>query len=98
MNFLAAQEMGVYPMSAIVAVDDTPVGIEAALNSGAIAVAVTRTGNELGLSEQEAATLTDEERHARLHDIKRKFLGLGAHHVIESVAYLPSLIEGLAAP
>ena len=35
MLFRAAERLGVYPMSDVVAVDDTPVGIEAARNAGA---------------------------------------------------------------
>jgi phosphonoacetaldehyde hydrolase len=97
MNFLAAQKLGVYPMSAIVVVDDTPVGIQAAINAGAVAVAVTRTGNELGLSEPETSALPPSELRARTHAIEREFLGIGAHHAVASVADLPELIEGCFA-
>ena len=44
MIFRAAERLDVYPMSDVVVVDDTPVGIEAGLNAGAWTVAVTRTG------------------------------------------------------
>ncbi len=54
MVFRAAERLDVYPMSEVLVVDDTPVGIEAGLNAGAWTVAVTRTGNSLGLSLEEA--------------------------------------------
>ncbi len=55
MIFRAAERLDVYPMSDVVVVDDTPVGIEAGLNAGAWTVAVTRTGNCLGLSAEAVA-------------------------------------------
>ncbi|MDX1966429.1 MAG: phosphonoacetaldehyde hydrolase [Planctomycetaceae bacterium] len=93
MNFLAAQQLGVYPMSSIVVVDDTPIGIGAGLNAGAITVAVTQTGNALGLSEREVAALTERERRARTATIEQEFLAMGAHYVVSSVSELGSLIE-----
>lgn len=94
MNFLAAQQLGVYPMNSVIVVDDTPVGIEAGLNSGAITIAVTLTGNALGLSEQEVADLPSEELRRRLNTIEREFEALGAHFTIPSVAQLPRLLDG----
>ena len=55
-----------FPMTAIVVVDDTAVGIEAGLNAGAWTVAVTKTGNALGLSEREVAQLDKAELAAKL--------------------------------
>lgn len=92
MNFLAAQQLGVYPMREILVVDDTPVGIEAALNAGAVAVAVTRTGNALGLSERECDELSPDELRARLEAIEREFRSLGAHHILPSAADLLGLM------
>ena len=64
--FRAAEQLGVYPMSSILVVDDTPVGIEAGLNAGAWTVGVTRTGNSLGLSTDELAKLDPAELATRL--------------------------------
>ncbi len=94
MNFLAAQKLGVYPMSDVIAVDDTAVGIEAAKNAGMIAVAVTRTGNAMGLSEVEVTALPATELAARLATIEAMFLASGADYVIESAAELPRLVAG----
>ena len=92
MNFLAAQKLGVYPMDQILVVDDTVVGIEAGLNAGAITVGVTKTGNELGLSEAEVAVLSQEDLAARLAIIEHKFKALGAHFTVASVADLPRVL------
>lgn len=93
MNLAAAERLGIAPLSAIVVVDDTPVGIEAALAAGAIAVAVSRTGNALGLAEDECRRLPPPELAARLAAIERDFLTAGAHAVIPGVADLPTLIR-----
>jgi phosphonoacetaldehyde hydrolase len=95
MNFLAAQQLGVYPMSQIVAVDDTPVGIEAAKNAGCIAVGVSTTGNAMGLSPGEFSALEPVERSRRVARIESQFRAAGADFVIDSVADLPQLIDQL---
>jgi phosphonoacetaldehyde hydrolase len=93
MIFRAAEQLDVYPMSGIVVVDDTPVGIEAGLNSGAWTVAVTRTGNSLGLSAAEVARSDRGELAAKLNAASETFRKVGAHHVIESVADLLPVLE-----
>ncbi len=99
MNFRAAELLGTFPTSAIVAVDDTPVGIEAARNAGMWAVGVARTGNEFGTTQAEA---DDMERNApadyrrRLTLAKEKLQHAGAHFVIDGVADLPAVITAVA--
>lgn len=93
MNFKAAQHMDVYPFSSIVVVDDTKVGIKAGINAGAITVAVSQTGNSMGLSAQEVAALSPDELRSRLLSIQEEFRSVGAHFVIDSVADLPDLIR-----
>jgi len=94
MNFRAAERLGVFPMGATLVVDDTPVGIEAGLNAGACTVAVSQTGNALGLSAAEVASLPTAELEARLERIERDFRAIGAHEVLRSVADLPRLLAG----
>jgi len=98
MNFLAAQRLGVYPMETIVVVDDTVVGIEAGRNAGAITVAVTQTGNAVGLSEVEVNALAAAELQSRLAKIERDFRSLGADFIIPNAADLPELLRRIAHP
>ena len=93
MNFLAAQQLGVYPMDRILVVDDTPIGIEAGLNAGAITVGVTKTGNSLGLSEAEVSQLSQTDLQSRLAEIENDFRTIGAHFTIPSVADLPDFLR-----
>ncbi len=95
MIFRACERLDAYPMSAVLVVDDTPVGIAAGRNAGAVTVAVTRTGNALGLSRAEVEALPAGELAARLHAIGDDFRARGADHVIPSVAELPRLLDEL---
>lgn len=97
MNFRAAERLGVFPMAAIVAVDDTPVGIQAGLHAGMWTVAVTRTGNALGLSAADVAALPPAELRDRLDDIRTGFTTLGAHYTLESAADLLSVLDDIDA-
>lgn len=94
MNFRAAEQLGVFPLSRVVVVDDTPVGIESGRNAGAWAVAVSQTGNSLGLSDDEVRALPAEDLQRRLAEIEREFYARGADLVVRSVAELPErLVE-----
>lgn len=93
MNVLAAERLGVYPLSSIMIVDDTPVGIEAGKNAGMTAVAVSLTGNAMGLSESDVNALQPAERNRRLSEIEAQFVSAGADHVIQSVTELPKLLS-----
>ncbi len=95
LNFLACQRMDVYPPASVLVVDDTPVGIKAGLNAGMITVAITQTGNSLGLSEAEVARLSVAELHQRIDGIAAEFRQLGAHFTLPGVAQLPQLVREL---
>jgi phosphonoacetaldehyde hydrolase len=92
MIFEIAKQFGVYPMSQIVKVDDTTVGIRAGLNAGCWTVGVTKSGNEVGLSEAEVNSLPLEELAQRVAQAEVKFRAVGAHFVVESVADIPDVV------
>lgn len=96
MVFRAAEQLDVYPMSDVLVVDDTPVGIEAGRNAGARTIGVTRTGNSLGMSAEEVAACDPETLAARLRSAADVFRRAGAEAVIESVADLLPALDGLA--
>ncbi len=97
MIFHAAECLGVFPMSLIVVVDDTPIGIEAGRNAGAWTVGVSRTGNGLGLSREEVDRLDRRLLHKRLGTIAADLQRAGAHYVIESVADLLPVLDQIDA-
>ncbi|MDR3632976.1 MAG: phosphonoacetaldehyde hydrolase [Isosphaeraceae bacterium] len=93
MIFRAAEQLDVFPMTSLVTVDDTLVGIEAGRNAGTWTVAVTRTGNSLGLSAAEVEQLDRAELKARLATAASQFQRDGAHYVIETVADLVPVLD-----
>jgi phosphonoacetaldehyde hydrolase len=96
MNFLAAERIKVFPPSAIIAVDDTPVGVEAARNAGMWAVGIARTGSELGLSQAAADELEradPAEYTGRLEAVRSRLRQAGAQYVIDSLRDLLPVVE-----
>ena len=93
MSFENARVLGVFPMSAIVKVDDTTVGVEEGLNAGMWSVGLAKSGNMIGLSEAELASLDPTEQTARLASARERMAASGAHFVIDSVAELPAVLD-----
>lgn len=92
MAITAAMQLGVYPLQACVKVGDTLVDIAEGLNAGMWTVGITKTGNELGVSQAEVEALPARELASRLDAASSRFLQAGAHFVIPEVAQLPSVI------
>ena len=93
MIYELAVRLKVYPLSAIVKVGDTPADIEEALNAGAWAVGVTRTGNMIGLTEAELNALPEAELQSRLAAARKQLENAGAHAVIDSVAEIDPVLD-----
>jgi phosphonoacetaldehyde hydrolase len=91
LNLRAMERLGLDDPAACLVVDDTVVGIQAGIAAGMPTVAVARTGNALGLSEEVVAAMERIELQDRLAAIHQMFRDAGATHVIESVAELRSL-------
>lgn len=96
MIYEALQRVACYPVWSCVKVDDTPVGIMAGKNAGAWTVAVTKTGNQLGLPQAVVESMPEEELEERLEAIRVDFLELGADYVIDGVDQLPAVLERVA--
>jgi len=96
-NFRAAECLGVYPVTDVLVVDDTIAGVRAGRNGGMLTVAVTQSGNSLGMSQAEVARLSADELADRLSEAERAFRDAGADYCLRSVAELPSLLASLGA-
>ena len=91
-NFRAAESLGVFPMNRIAIVDDSIAGIHAGRNAGCWAIAVTVTGNAVGLAPDQLERLDPHAKQRAIESATKKFIDAGAHAVIESVADLPGLL------
>lgn len=97
MMYENVMRLGVYPMSACVKVGDTIADIEEGLNAGAWTVGLARTGNELGLSEEDTAALEPEDLAARLEGVRARMYRAGAHYVVDSIGDVPGVLEEIEA-
>lgn len=95
--FEAAKRMDVYPTWHLVKVDDTPVGIQAGRNAGCWTIGITRTGNCVGLSEEEYAALDTNQQQAALDAAGTKMTEAGAHALAESSADIPDILADFDA-
>jgi phosphonoacetaldehyde hydrolase len=81
-------------MAAIVKIDDTIAGIEAGLNAGTWTIGVARTGNEVGLTEEELNARPPAEREALIERARARLHHARAHYVVDGVSdILPVLDE-----
>ncbi len=93
MNLRAAELLGLTDLSTVLVIDDTPVGITAGRAAGCPTVAVSQTGNALGLSHAEVTAMPPQELASRLESIEADFRAAGADYVVRSVAELPVLLK-----
>lgn len=89
----AAMELNIYPFEAVVKIGDTVTDIEEGLNAGMWTIGITRTGNEVGLSQEEAEAMHPEQLDALVAKAEAKLLQAGAHYVADGVADILPIIE-----
>lgn len=85
--------LDVYPLAGIVKIGDTPVDMQEGRNAGMWTIGVALTGNEVGLSQVEAAALSAEERTARVRTAAERLWNAGAHYVVETIADVPTCLD-----
>jgi phosphonoacetaldehyde hydrolase len=93
MIYKACAELGVWPLSRVVKVDDAEAGIAEGKSAGAFTVGVA-SGNALGLSLAELQALASSERRAAIDAARERLLRAGADLALDSVADLaPALAQ-----
>ena len=93
MCFRNAMELGTYPMSAMVKVGDTPLDVLEGLNAGMWTVAVTTSGNEMGLTLEDVQSMDAAELSNRIRSIRKRMEAIGAHFVIDDISGLGPVVE-----
>jgi len=86
-------DLGVWPASSVVKVDDTEVGIAEGLNAGCWTVGVALTGNVFGLNAAETDALDATTYHQMRDAAYSRLTRAGAHYVIDSVADLDPVLD-----
>ena len=96
MIYKACAELGVWPLSRVVKVDDTEAGVREGRAAGCFTVGISASGNEVGLSLEALLALPAEDRRARIAAADTSLRAAGADVVIETVAQLISVLESAA--
>jgi phosphonoacetaldehyde hydrolase len=92
MIYKACVDLGVWPLSRVVKVDDSEAGVAEGRAADCLTVGVSASGNGVGLSAAALESLPATERDARVASAEKALYTAGADIVIESVATLvPSL-------
>jgi phosphonoacetaldehyde hydrolase len=78
--------LGVFPLWCCVKIGDTPSDIAEGRNAGMWTIAVTTTGNEIGLALDDWEALAPEERDVRERNATRRLMDAGAHFAAPSLA------------
>jgi len=88
-----AEKLGIYPLSSYVKVDDTLPGIEEGINASMWTIGLAKTGNEIGLNDNEIKQLPKEVLAAKLADVYTRMEKTGAHYVVDSIADVPEILD-----
>jgi len=92
-----AMNLQLYPMEAFVKVGDTLPDIAEGLNAGMWTIGLAKTGNELGLTEQEIAALEPAVLQGKLERAYQRFRQAGAHFVVDTIAEVPPVLDEINA-
>lgn len=95
MALRCAEQLSVWPLSAVVKVGDTVADVEEGLNAGMWTVAFARCGNEVGLDESELTSLPQAEQDERIEQARRRLKQAGAHFVVDGPADLLATLDVL---
>jgi phosphonoacetaldehyde hydrolase len=90
---ICAKRLRVYPMEAILKVGDTLPDIAAGLNAGMWTVGVAKTGNMLGLNQEEISALGPDDLQAKLDDAYARMRQAGAHYVVDGIRDVPAILD-----
>jgi phosphonoacetaldehyde hydrolase len=93
MAFRNAENLGIYPMHAIVKIGDTISDIEEGSNAGMWSVGVVMSSNEMGLTQPEIEELDKADLEKRMIEVRNIYLNAGADFVIDSLAETGWLIN-----
>jgi phosphonoacetaldehyde hydrolase len=74
-----------YPVEAFVKIGDTLPDIEEGLNAGMWTIGLAKTGNELGMTEEQVATADPEVLQAKLARAYQRMSQSGAHYVVDGI-------------
>jgi phosphonoacetaldehyde hydrolase len=88
-----AENLGIYPMQAIVKIGDTIADIEEGINAGMWSVGVVTSSNEMGMTQEEIHLMDPKELEVRKQLVSNLFFEAGADFVIDDLSEIGDLIN-----
>jgi len=95
MIYRACADLGVWPLTRVVKVDDSEAGVTEGRNAGCFTVGLSASGNGVGLSREAFVALEPAERARRVDAATASLKAAGADVVIETVADLIAALQGI---
>ena len=95
MLWTCATRLSVFPIEAIVKVDDSVNGIHEGLLAGSWAVGIAKTSSYVGLTEQQMREVPSDELNRRINRAYKHLSNSGAHYVIDTIRDLPHVIDDI---
>lgn len=96
MCYQNAMLLGIHPMESMAKIGDTISDIQEGRNAGMWTIALTRSGNELGLPKEQADAMAPAELANRLQHIEEKFRDAGAHFIADDISQCPAIIRRIS--
>lgn len=95
--YRSAMNLDTYPMAAMVKVGDTVADVEEGLNAGSWTAGLAKSGNELGLDEDEVEDLDPKTLATKLEAVYDRLRRAGAHYVVDTIADVSGVLEEISA-
>lgn len=93
-----AHDFGIYDPARCLKIGDTPADLAEGLAAGMTSLAVSTTGNEVGLTLDVFSALPENDRDRLVAAAAARLAAAGAHDVLPSVAALPEWVERRSRP
>ena len=93
MAYLNLIRLQIHPPYACVKIGDTISDIEEGLNAGMWTIGLTQSGNELGLTRDEAEALAPDKLERQLTAIQARYRKAGAHYIARGIWECAPFIE-----
>jgi phosphonoacetaldehyde hydrolase len=93
MCYRLALDLRIYPLSACVKIGDTESDILEGRNAGMWTIGLTRSGNSVGLTEEEWGQLGGSEQVRLIAHAAQEFRHAGAHYTAESIAHVLPILD-----
>lgn len=86
-------DLGISSVDSVLKYGDTIADIKEGVNAKVWTVGVVLGSNEMGLTQEETATMPTAELELRKAEVRSRMLDAGAHYVVDTIAELPAVID-----